>query len=217
MRKILIVSLLVIAADVLFGVPVRSMLGAERNKTGEEPELPFDAEVEYIRSVNVSCYIDTGLIITDFLLSIKTKTTNVGINEIYEFGAGDTTSGVILYQAGRYPTSAKRIYTDGKTVFQSYSETIECVDVPIHINYLDDTLVLFNARTSEGIIRSNNGGFTCYYLKIKDIYGMDILDFIPVRFTNEDGFSEGAMFDKVTKKLFRNNGFGEFIIGPDKE
>ena len=41
-------------------------------------------------------------------------------------------------------------------------------------------------------------------------------DFIPVRFTNELGETEGAMFDRVSGQLFRNDGTGAFIIGPDK-
>ena len=41
-------------------------------------------------------------------------------------------------------------------------------------------------------------------------------DFIAVRFTNESGVSEGAMYDRVSGELFRNAGTGAFIIGPDK-
>ena len=40
--------------------------------------------------------------------------------------------------------------------------------------------------------------------------------FIPVRFTNEDGVSEGVMYDKVSGQLYRNAGTGAFVIGPDK-
>lgn len=40
--------------------------------------------------------------------------------------------------------------------------------------------------------------------------------FVPVRFTNELGVSEGAMYDKVSGQLFRNQGSGSFILGPDK-
>ena len=47
-------------------------------------------------------------------------------------------------------------------------------------------------------------------------YGTNIGDFIPVRFTNELGETEGAMFDRVSGQLFRNAGTGAFIIGPDK-
>lgn len=43
-----------------------------------------------------------------------------------------------------------------------------------------------------------------------------VRDFIPVRFTNENGVSEGAMFDKVSGQLFVNAGTGAFVIGPDK-
>ena len=45
----------------------------------------------------------------------------------------------------------------------------------------------------------------------------DVRDFIPVRFTNELGQSEGAMYDRVSGQLFRNAGTGSFVIGPDKE
>lgn len=46
--------------------------------------------------------------------------------------------------------------------------------------------------------------------------GTVLFDAIPVRFTNENGVSEGAMYDRVSGKLFRNVGTGAFIIGPDK-
>jgi hypothetical protein len=43
-----------------------------------------------------------------------------------------------------------------------------------------------------------------------------VRDFITVRFTNELGQSEGAMYDRVSGQLFRNAGTGAFTIGPDK-
>lgn len=42
-----------------------------------------------------------------------------------------------------------------------------------------------------------------------------MMDLIPVRFTNELGQSEGAMYDKVSGRLFRNVGTGNFIVGRD--
>ena len=45
--------------------------------------------------------------------------------------------------------------------------------------------------------------------------GEMVCDFIPVRFTNEFGLAEGAMYDCVSGELFRNAGMGSFIIGPD--
>ena len=54
-----------------------------------------------------------------------------------------------------------------------------------------------------------------YCLKIEQ-GGVLVRDFIPVRFTNENGQAEGAMFDRVSGELYRNQGTGAFIIGPDK-
>ena len=46
--------------------------------------------------------------------------------------------------------------------------------------------------------------------------GSVLFDAIPVRFTNENGVSEGAMYDRISGQLFGNAGTGAFIIGPDK-
>ena len=46
--------------------------------------------------------------------------------------------------------------------------------------------------------------------------GSVLFDAIPVRFTNENGVSEGAMYDRVSGNLFRNAGTGAFVIGSDK-
>jgi len=43
-----------------------------------------------------------------------------------------------------------------------------------------------------------------------------VMDLTPVRFTNEQGQSEGAMFDRVSGQLFRNAGTGAFGRGSDK-
>ena len=43
-----------------------------------------------------------------------------------------------------------------------------------------------------------------------------VFDGIPVRFTNEQNQSEGAMYDRVSGQLFRNAGTGTLTLGPDK-
>lgn len=196
---------------------VKSMLAA-RNSIGTRvggAKLPYDAEVEWLKSVNGDGYIDTGLTVNDFYLSIKTLTTNVGINTVYMFGAGDKSSGIMMYRPGRYPTAQKRIYIDGSLVFNNEKEPTEISDLHITASSLSHTLVLFNTRASDGSVHSGNGGFTCYYLTIKDANGNKLREFIPVRFTNELGQSEGAMYDRVSEQLFRNAGTGSFVIGPD--
>ena len=55
-----------------------------------------------------------------------------------------------------------------------------------------------------------------YWLKIKKA-GILVRNMIPVRFTNELGQSEGAMYDRVSGELepFRNQGTGAFLWGSD--
>lgn len=53
-----------------------------------------------------------------------------------------------------------------------------------------------------------------YFCKITS--GGDLVrDFQPVRFTNEQGVFEGAMYDRVSGELFRNQGMGAFLYGND--
>ena len=47
--------------------------------------------------------------------------------------------------------------------------------------------------------------------------GAAVIDLIPVRFTNGEGETEGAMYDRVSGTLLRNVGTGAFTVGPDKE
>lgn len=61
---------------------------------------------------------------------------------------------------------------------------------------------------------SNTKGKLSSYKHIKN--GQTMVDLIAVRFLNENGQQEGAMYDKVSKQLFRNKGTGSFTIGPDK-
>lgn len=59
--------------------------------------------------------------------------------------------------------------------------------------------------------------------------GVLVRDYIPVRFTNELGQPEGAMYDRAnptvgmnpdgsarTDGIYRNRGTGAFLYGPDK-
>lgn len=55
-----------------------------------------------------------------------------------------------------------------------------------------------------------------YWVKYYDGSGNLVFDLQPVRFTNELGQSEGAMYDRVSGEIFRNAGTGAFTIGPDK-
>lgn len=195
--------------------PTRANLGGDPPKD-TKGSLPYDAEVEWIRSGNGNMYIDTGLSVTEFILSTKTETTNVGVNELYMFGSGDTTTGVVLARIGRYATTEKRVYCNGVKIAGISKEPSEFVNVSVSVNSYAQTLLLFNARLPDGSVRTSNGGFTCYSFSLKGKNNEVLCSYIPVRFTNENGQSEGAMYDRVSGQLFRNQGSGSFVIGPDK-
>lgn len=85
------------------------------------------------------------------------------------------------------------------------------------INGTSYSRTIYNGNANQNNIRlfgnlsQQISQFTLY-----DLNGAALIDLIPVRFMNETGQQEGAMYDKVSKQLFRNKGTGSFIIGPDK-
>lgn len=92
-----------------------------------------------------------------------------------------------------------RFVIDGN-IYSSSGMTAPTIEVPLGIfsRNLDSTL----------------GVFRLYSFTIARGNSLE-LDLIPVRFTNENGVSEGAMFDIITRRLFRNAGTGDFVLGPD--
>ena len=42
-----------------------------------------------------------------------------------------------------------------------------------------------------------------------------VRDLIPVKFVNDNGEDEGAMYDVINDELLKNKGTGYFTIGPD--
>jgi hypothetical protein len=79
----------------------------------------------------------------------------------------------------------------------------------------NNTTALFGMGNSTGTGLYQASAVRIYSFKASDSTG-DLYDLQPVRFLNENGQSEGAMYDKVSKQLFRNKGTGSFKIGPDK-
>ena len=53
-----------------------------------------------------------------------------------------------------------------------------------------------------------------YSAEIRDA-GQLVRDYVPVRIMNEQGVSEGALYDRVTGRLFRNASTGTFAFGTD--
>ena len=199
--------------------------------------LPYDAEVEYLESTGTQ-WIDTGIVCSigigvkvDIAVLELNDTTYPQLfgsfepNNLISFGGWDNSSKE--YSAG---TSSNQV----DVMVSSFPFVCET-----KINYMSDGVISITSgsQNEQGKFRYDNAangmkfmlfaggdlnGVTSYDGKcrisgcvVTDVENVKA-DFIPVRFTNEHGETEGAMFDRVSGQLFRNAGTGTFIIGPDK-
>lgn len=186
---------------------------------GKQPPLPYDAEVEFIKSTGTQ-YIslplnasagDTLQVEMDFKLPKSNTTTNSFLlghyNQFYmrkysndtltSFIGADAESGGIDYVADSHCNIL--LSTEGE---RSSSGT-----------YTPLPRVLTSAITSVGIFKAvgktNVNGFTLYSCKWT-LNGNLIYDLIPVRVGQV-----GYLYDKVSGELFGNDGSNDFIIGGD--
>ena len=213
------------------------MLVAARTGAWSGKRLPYDAEVEYLESTGTQ-WIDTG-IVCSIGIGVKVDIAVLELNDttypqffgsyypdtMVMFGGWDNNSNE--YCAG---TSGSQV---GVTVssFPFVCET--------KVNYMSDGVISITSgsQNKQGTFRYDNAtngmkfmlfaggdlnGVTSYDGKcrisgcvVTDVENVKA-DFIPVRFTNEQGVSEGAMYDRVSGQLFGNQGTGDFVIGPDK-
>ena len=211
---------------------VRSLV-AGRQIAATGSRLPYDAEVAYLESTGTQ-YIDTGL-------KSYTSSTSADLKVVrYTGRIAPTAKPSDRYLHGNNNwgfwgvTSAfKWVYRTG--VFGSWAVG-EAHDVEVEFGSagfmkIDGTTLVSNvnvggAANYYGIglfcIGNSGGTVTGSFAGSWRIYRMEVVsmgerrDFIPVRFTNEQGVSEGAMYDRVSGQLFRNAGTGSFIIGPVK-
>lgn len=188
--------------------------------------LPYDAEVEYLESTGTQ-YLDT-LVTGGSVAGYEIKFVYIGSNNGWpQFFCGpliDDSPIPKLYGHNGDVYSGSAYLSDGIILNG-------ILNVPI-VASVDGNVLYANEKSFS---LGGNGGWgelswwvfnshseptlhskmRLYYLKMsKD--GSFVRDFIPVRFTNSLGVSEGAMYDRVSGQLFRNAGTGAFAIGPDK-
>ena len=191
-----------------------------RNAMTAGKRLPYDAEVEYLESTGTQ-WIDTG---------VNTATISQYITDTAMLGAGAEGSNVMPYIF---------IGIHASNVFYGYvgasSPTAIRADHDRHIFEAANTGVVANDGFYIDGVKAKDRGtgtvasapfylFACYqpgglryFLKQKkyaaQIYcnGIITRDFIPVRVG-----TVGAMYDRVSGKLFGNAGTGDFVLGPDK-
>lgn len=218
----------------------RMFLGSPPLKIKEWMKLnavPYDAEVEYLESTGTQ-WIDTGVVATsDTHINVRFSDYTVagawlfGVRIAYQDGAlGVYTVSNIgnnnWLRARGSLVSGSFTYTTigvGVVTFDynkaTFTATRELVPNP---QTFTDTTGSFSSSPYTIYIWSVNLAGTLGNVASAKVYGVKIWDdgvlvrdFQPVRFTNEQGVSEGAMYDKVSRQLFRNAGTGQFIIGPD--
>ena len=213
------------------------LLGARQffeRRGAPTPPLPYDAEVEYLESTGTQ-WIDTGLSAREGLLvecvgNIMSWTSNGRLFGCATGGRGRD-FGVMT---GRTDTAQSYV---GAAVSATYASSVP-IGQSSHVFNLDSTAgakvfridgdVVYTWTTSLGVslatifLFSDSASGSAGVSRISSFWaedattGQTLVDFIPVRFTNEQDVSEGAMYDRVSGQLFRNAGTGAFVIGPDK-
>lgn len=187
--------------------------------------LPYDAEVEYLESTGTQ-WIDTGIVGVGGL-SIELHFTPVyptvtSYQDYFGASDGDNVKG---YRCRNYGTTEWRaaINAGGMADYSvplidsvnklSFSQGAVSVNGVIYFSagssYTTYSLYLFAFNNGGSVYRKS-----AMRLHLFNVAGQ--IDLVPVRFTNEQGVSEGAMYDRVSGQLFRNQGTGAFVIGPDK-
>lgn len=208
-------------------------------------KLPYDAEVEYLESTGTQ-WIDTGYNPHGREPIMSVDMMSIGVQSyINMFGCGGDipyfwlTAGGIAWAVGigggyggtrtlsEYANIRVTTVLNARALTASIASTSYLATVGAYSRNLPDANVcLFDCNN--GLAGRTPFVGRIYGCTIEDESGLG-RDMIPIRFTNEQGVSEGAMYDRVnptvgmdpdgsprTDGLYRNRGTGSFVIGPDK-
>ena len=224
-RNVLVIVLMALAA-IAYCKPVRNALGAKAGEKGIR--LPYDAEVQYLESTGTQ-WINTG--IAPNVIDSKIEITYAS-GSGHLFGARTHSDPTQRYLWSLYAPGMTTIRGDwiGSKAYISVAASAKKVTFVSHAN---GSAILYNDTTYAGdskttisdsiyLFAVNTSGSVSVAITMQlydfKIWQSNLLvrDMIPVRFTNESGQSEGAMYDRVSGQLFRNQGTGAFLYGPDK-
>lgn len=193
--------------------------------------LPYDAELEYLETTGTQ-YVDkiyefpgTENSIRYEFGAILTQQTSTNQSFFFIPPSGNGAR-AMFYQStnifgscdlgGGYSVSGVSIgtYFDAKVGFASDDSII--ITVGSSTKHFSRTFY----RCNHVLLFANNPRYSAsaklYYARVI-VDSVLVRDLIPVRFTNELGQAEGAVYDRVSRKLFRNQGTGDpFVLGPDK-
>ena len=221
---------------------------ANRNIMLEQGQnLPYDAEVAYLEGTGTQ-YIDTGVnasssmsVITRVAWSeVGYDKTAIGVDNGSTFNGGFNLQVTVGGSYFRFIRGSQYVDARGNNNLPPQADTFYDISIGPEGMEINGTLSPITATTSFTTVgtlplfawRRSYNLLGCAKVKIgrTKIYEGDVLviDLIPVRFTNELGQSEGAMYDRANQTvgmnpdgsarddgIYRNRGTGAFLIGPD--
>lgn len=225
------------------------MIAARESFAAARRRLPYDAEVEYLESTNTQ-WIDTGLVwklgdtfrIETAQSQIRDQASFGVAARIYGFSNNDNNANPRGFFWGSAPYSGGRAdvlpFVYGLAKHSITLNETSCVVDGVALSGSVTSGTADSLHTIPLFCRVNNSAITTinktYNGKIyswkhfRD--GVLIRNMTPVRYTNEQGVSEGAMYDRANPTvgmnpdgspradgLYRNRGTGAFIFGPDKQ
>ena len=194
-------------------------------------KLPYDAEVEYLESTGTQYILSQYNIIAGNIFELDISFVedaslgnasvmagrNAGNYECFirkngagYFGGGSFSSQFSIEYNTRYKmrfdlTAGAMSFTVNDTLLKSSSST--------HPDRKQFPLFAVAATAQNNIDQIRKARIYSF----KSWSGGELVeDWVPVCFTNELGQSEGAMCDRVSGQLFRNQGTGVFGYGNDK-
>lgn len=186
--------------------------------------LPYDAEVEYLESAG-NCIISTDFIPTGDDIRIQTKVLYKGYTDGSSYIPWFYT--YVNEQTNAYRIIRNNTSTTMVLLYNGSKANGGGVGYNIALNNIyniDFNRNKYTINTSSGIFSKVKGTENSRYLylfspKFKGAFfffrfwkdDVLMLDLIPVRKGNI-----GYMYDNVSRKLFGNEGSGQFILGPDK-
>ena len=221
--------------------PIRSSLGGRLEYEGGEV-LPYDSEVAYLENTGTQ-WIDTGDVFDSAYMyefgvsfpikvfgsifgarsqatyypdtSYLTDMTVGGVNRPVFYA---THSRFFNPSGGNVDLSTDTFHTFCIQVYPTGICTVDGVNF-LHgyenIHFRGKYSILLFGLNNAGAVIHNRSGVRVNKYRVLDGNNSLVHNFVPVRFTNEQGVIEGAMYDRASGELFRNQGTGSFIIGPD--
>ena len=226
---LLLSACLLSASLVSLARPIRGASAASSEEFPANDPLPYGAiPVEYIESTGTQ-YIDTGYVYDNSLayeIDCHMLGTASESGVFCGIGSGARFELSVSVSQGRFFAgfgSTQRFslgsYDNLRHIFFASIKDGFFIDGILQATFgtnsqaFGRTLGLFMRDTNN---RSHPALCRMYRATFASNDGI-IFDFIPVRFTNEFDEPEGALYDRVSNALFRNQGTGSFLIGPDKE